>query len=182
MFCILVPLQPRNQWEVDEPESEGFGEEHADLDGCVYDESDHEVESEDDAWFDQFIKNGGSVESDMGSVPGPSAKAAPKVPPAKPKEVEPTRPVARPLGHRMATPPNEAQDVLMIEDSPVKVEEDDRETSGHQSTVALKEQKLREAQELREKLAKLKEEMEKAEWGPYLIGACMFHSFTPSNI
>ena len=167
------PLQPRNQWEVEEPEPEGLGEELAEDDGCIYDELDHEVESEDDGWFDQFIKNGGSVESDLGSAPEQCAKAqaAPKVlpAPANGKEVDPTRPVARPLSHSLATPPNEPGDVLMIEDSPVKVEEDDCETSGCKSEVALKEQKQREAQELREKLAKLEGEMRKAEWGPYLI-------------
>ena len=117
------PLQPRNQWEVEEPEPEGLGEELAEDDGCIYDELDHEVESEDDGWFDQFIKNGGSVESDLGSAPEQCAKAqaAPKVLPA---------------------PAN---------------------------GKALTEQKQREAQELREKLAKLEGEMRKAEWGPYLI-------------
>ena len=104
-------LQPYKQWDLERPDSEGDDE---GVYGTVYDDNDCEVESDNDDWFDQFIKGGSTdsiapTELDQQSPPPPD--------PCKDGQGN-TRPVARPLNASKA----QDGDVMMIEDSPMKVE------------------------------------------------------------
>ena len=121
MVFVGSPLQPYKQWDPEAPESDGYAESGADDDGLIHDSNDFEQESEEDEWFDQFIK-GASEES---IAPTELDPATPKPPaPAvankdKDKKVPCIRPVARPLCHAGQSG---GSDVQMIEDSPVKLE------------------------------------------------------------
>ena len=140
-----MSLQPYNQWEPEGPESEGYPETAAADDALVYDTHDHETEEENEAWFDQFIKSG-SVGSSV--APTELDPSTPKPPEPAEKEIaNPARPVARPLAH-----PSGGSDVMMIEDSPVKIEDDGRDED---KTVKTKDTKLEEIERLRAQLSQL---------------------------
>ena len=110
-----------------------------------------------DEWFDNFLKSSSNLGSE---ADGPKAL---------PDKVEPdecTRPVARPLQRSMTTGPSSGSDVLMIEESPVKVEvlgEDDKNPSND-----TKAKKVEQIAQLREHLKTLELQMAKAAWGAYL--------------
>lgn len=153
----LQTLQPYNQWSPDGAESEGDGESGCDGDGLVYDPQDYEQDSDVDEWFDNFLKSSSNLGSEAD---------APKALPDKVEPDECTRPVARPLQRSMTTGPSSGSDVLMIEESPVKVEvlgEDDKNPSND-----TKAKKVEQIAQLREHLKTLELQMAKAAWGAYL--------------
>lgn len=110
-----------------------------------------------DEWFDNFLKSSSNLGSEAD---------APKALPDKVEPDECTRPVARPLQRSMTTGPSSGSDVLMIEESPVKVEvlgEDDKNPSND-----TKAKKVEQIAQLREHLKTLELQMAKAAWGAYL--------------
>ena len=164
MFFVRWSLQPYNQWDPDAAESEGYAESGADDDGLIHDAGDFEQESEVDEWFDQFIKS--ASEDSVAptelepETPKPSAPAVAN----KGKEVSCLRPVARPLCHPGQS---SGSDVLMIEESPVKLElcADPDEQPNRE-----KEEKVKKMEALREELRRLEVQMERAAWGTQLFG------------
>ncbi|CAK9020902.1 unnamed protein product, partial [Durusdinium trenchii] len=162
-FAGLNPLQPRNQWEPDGPESDGEGESGAASDGLIYDQNDYEVEETEDAWFDQFISTGLSGSTDQSDVvveesepvlPDHSSQTTPVL-----KDVEmakqPPRPVARPLAPSLN---KQAEESVLIEDSPVKMELQEVED------IPVREPtKEEQAQALREQIKHLEQQMKEAE-------------------
>ena len=166
MVFVGSPLQPYKQWDPEAPESDGYAESGADDDGLIHDSNDFEQESEEDEWFDQFIK-GASEES---IAPTELDPATPKPPaPAvankdKDKKVPCIRPVARPLCHAGQSG---GSDVQMIEDSPVKLEVVvDPDEQVHRE----KEEKAKKMEALRDELRRLESQMERAAWGTQLFG------------
>ena len=130
----------------------------------IHDSNDFEQESESEDWFDQFIK--GASEDSISpteldpATPKPSAPAVAD----KGKEVSSVRPVARPLCHAGQS---SGSDVLMIEDSPVKVElcvDPDEELNRE------KEERVKKVEALRDELRRLEIQMEQASWGTQLFG------------
>ena len=173
-FAGLNPLQPRNQWEPDGPESDGEGESGAASDGLIYDQNDYEVEETEDAWFDQFISTGLSGSTDQSDVvveesepvlPDHSSQTTPVL-----KDVEmakqPARPVARPLAPSLN---KQAEESVLIEDSPVKMELQEVED------IPVREPtKEEQAQALREQIKHLEQQMKEAESRAYLLKLRMY--------
>ena len=138
-------------------ESEGFDEEGGDDDGLIYDSRDFEEENQEGAWFDQFVARSLS-EMEEGEGMEVSKEDKEKQPLATP------RPVARPL----QAPP--ANDVMMIEDSPVKVEVEDGEDvemfAGLVVPPSNEASREERAAALRAQIKALEEEMEAAKSSP----------------
>lgn len=156
MASCSCPCQPRNIFDAEPPESEGEGESGIEEDGLVYDSRDFEIEPTLDDWFDAFISQGSS-----------QSVATTEPEPATPKPIQAMRPIARPLNHEVPSGPSGGSDVQMIEDSPIKIEEVDGDKVGVED---LKNQKLKEIEQLRAHLAKLEIQMTSAAWDPHLLG------------
>ena len=150
-FVIHNPsLQPYNQWDPDKPDSEGDDE---GMCGTVYDDNDGEMESENDDWFDQFIKSGSTDSVAPTELDPPSP-----TPPGPRKDGQGiARPVARPLNGSKA---NDG-DVMMIEDSPMKVEMVEEEPKMED----IKAQKQKEIANLRAQLNQLEEHVASSRLG-----------------
>eukprot|EP00435_Cladocopium_sp_Y103_P025272 s2009_g6.t1 len=157
-MVVFPPLQPYNQWDPEAPESEGYSESGADDDGLIHDSNDFEDGPEEEEWFDQFVK--GASEDSVAPTELDPATPVPSAPARENKveEVKVVRPVARPLGHAGHAGPSSGSDVMMIEDSPVKLEVwvDPDETRARE-----KEEKAKKMQALRDELKLLEIQMER---------------------
>lgn len=121
--------------------------------GTVYDDNDGEMESENDDWFDQFIKSGSTDSVAPTELDPPSP-----TPPGPRKDGQGiARPVARPLNGSKA---NDG-DVMMIEDSPMKVEMVEEEPQMED----IKAQKQKEIANLRAQLNQLEEHVASSRLG-----------------
>ena len=167
-------MQPRNQWEPDGPESDGEGESGAASDGLIYDQNDYEVEETEDAWFDQFISTGLSGSTDQSDVvveesepvlPDHSSQTTPVLTDVEMAK-QPPRPVARPLAPSLN---KQAEESVLIEDSPVKMELQEVED------IPVREPtKEEQAQALREQIKHLEQQMKEAESRAYLLKLRMY--------
>ena len=163
-LSIRSPLQPVNQWEPDGAESDGDGESGAASDGLIYQQSDYEEEAEEDTWFDDFLSSGLAASPDRAEEAPQEPEPAKHGPKAADSDSQHDRPVARPLaGHDLAAN-HDRPKVLLIEDSPVKVECHEVDESSAVATHSIMVTKEQEARALREQIAELERQMEQSKF------------------
>ena len=156
-MSIFCTLQPRNQWSVEEAESEGYGEDAASDDGLIYESGDFEAEDEDDSWFDQLVARGLSNSSNSSDGVSEGKDMHGKSKPDGALVCEPRRPVARPLLEQ----PQQHGKVHVIEDSPIKVEDGGPDPTGGSLAVEPREPSKAEMEKsLREQIRLLEEQIQ----------------------